>query len=145
MRGLKGKNVLITGAASGIGRATALRFAEEGAQVGILDLDLEGARETVAQIEAHGGKARAEQADIAIDVTGDHRHAGNDGLRNHVGTAFLVGADDHQVSFGKFSAYPPGRHFAEPVVAGIAAHFFFGLAGKGVGVCFSEMQDTELR
>ncbi len=65
MRGLKGKNVLITGAASGIGRATALRFAEEGAQVGILDLDLEGALETVSQIEALGQGGSAEQADIS--------------------------------------------------------------------------------
>lgn len=65
MRGLTGKNVLITGAASGIGRATALRFAEEGANVGILDLDLEGAQETVAQLKAHDGKVRAEQADIS--------------------------------------------------------------------------------
>ncbi len=65
MRGIKGKNVLITGAASGIGRATAVRFAEEGANVGILDLDLEGAQETVSQIVAAGGKGLAEQADIA--------------------------------------------------------------------------------
>ncbi len=65
MRGIKGKNVLITGAASGIGRATAVRFAEEGANVGILDLDLEGAQETVSQIVAAGGKGLAEQPDIA--------------------------------------------------------------------------------
>ncbi|MCP5084037.1 MAG: SDR family oxidoreductase [Alphaproteobacteria bacterium] len=65
MRGISGKNVLITGAASGIGRATALRFAQEGANVGILDLDLEGAQETVAQIKALGGSGGAEQADIS--------------------------------------------------------------------------------
>ncbi len=65
MRGITGKNVLITGAASGIGRATAVRFAEEGANVGILDLDLEGARGTVSQIEALGGRGWAEQADIS--------------------------------------------------------------------------------
>ena len=65
MRGLKGKNVLITGAASGIGRATALRFAEEGAQVGILDLDLEGALETISLIEDLDQMGAAERADIS--------------------------------------------------------------------------------
>lgn len=65
MRGLAGKNVLITGAASGIGRATALRFAEEGANVGILDLDLDGALETVSQIAERGQSGAAEQADIS--------------------------------------------------------------------------------
>lgn len=65
MKGLAGKNVLITGAASGIGRATALRFAEEGAAVAILDLDVDGAHQTVSQIEALGQKGAAEQADIS--------------------------------------------------------------------------------
>ncbi len=65
MRGLAGKNVLITGAASGIGRATALRLAEEGSAVGIIDLDVEGAGETVSQIEAVGQKSAAQKADIS--------------------------------------------------------------------------------
>jgi NAD(P)-dependent dehydrogenase (short-subunit alcohol dehydrogenase family) len=62
---LDGKSALITGAASGIGRATALAFAREGAWVAAADLTLEGAQRTVAAIEAKGGQAVA----IAVDVT----------------------------------------------------------------------------
>jgi len=49
MKGLKGKRVLITGGARGIGRATALRFLEEGSRVGILDLDPAGLDEVVSK------------------------------------------------------------------------------------------------
>jgi 2-hydroxycyclohexanecarboxyl-CoA dehydrogenase len=62
MRGLSGRRVLLTGGASGIGRAAAIRLAQEGCQVGILDLDAAGAEETVRLC---GAKARAWTADIA--------------------------------------------------------------------------------
>ena len=64
---LAGKTALITGGASGIGRATALAFAREGAQVAVADLTLERARQTVEAIAAQGGKAIA----LAVDVTED--------------------------------------------------------------------------
>ena len=48
MRGLTGKRVILTGGASGIGRATAVRLAQEGCAVGIFDLDEAGAQETTA-------------------------------------------------------------------------------------------------
>ena len=54
---LEGKNAVVTGAGSGVGRASALRFAEEGARVACADLDLERAKETVGQIESAGGVA----------------------------------------------------------------------------------------
>jgi NAD(P)-dependent dehydrogenase (short-subunit alcohol dehydrogenase family) len=56
---LDGKVAFITGAASGIGRGTALRFAQEGASVGIADVpeQEEEARQVVAQIERGGGRA----------------------------------------------------------------------------------------
>lgn len=62
---LVGKSAVITGAASGVGRATALRFAEEGAQVVCADVDLDGAKETVRVIEAAGGVA----IPVATDVS----------------------------------------------------------------------------
>jgi 2-hydroxycyclohexanecarboxyl-CoA dehydrogenase len=59
------KTALVTGAAAGIGRACALRLAREGLQVGVLDLDLEGAQRVVGEIEAAGGKGLALQASVA--------------------------------------------------------------------------------
>ena len=58
------KVCLITGAGSGIGRATALVFAAEGATVAVADIDRAAADETVALIEAGGGSARAYQVDV---------------------------------------------------------------------------------
>jgi 2-hydroxycyclohexanecarboxyl-CoA dehydrogenase len=63
-RGLRGRNVLLTGGASGIGRAVALRLGAEGCRVGILDLDGAGARATAEAIAAEGGRADAFEADI---------------------------------------------------------------------------------
>ena len=47
--------VLITGAASGLGRALALRFAQEGSEICIADINLAGAAETLSMIEQAGG------------------------------------------------------------------------------------------
>ena len=63
MARLEGKRAIVTGAASGIGRASAVRFAAEGATVLAADLAEEGVAETVAQIEAAGGHAVAVAAD----------------------------------------------------------------------------------
>src|SRR5690349_6632617 len=55
---------LVTGAGSGIGRAIARALAAEGAAVAVLDLLPEGGQETVAMIEAAGGRATFVQADV---------------------------------------------------------------------------------
>ncbi|MET7338667.1 SDR family NAD(P)-dependent oxidoreductase [Nonomuraea sp. NPDC005650] len=65
MKTLDGKVAIVTGGASGIGRATALLFAREGARVVVADIDAAGAGATVAQIAAEAGEAIAVQADVS--------------------------------------------------------------------------------
>ena len=65
MQRLTGRRAFVTGAASGIGRGTALRLASEGAAVFCADIAEDGARETAAQIGAAGGQAFAGAVDVS--------------------------------------------------------------------------------
>lgn len=78
---LEGRVAVITGAASGIGAATALAMAAEGARVVVADIDEAGAKATVAGIERRGGRAVA----LAADVT---RAADNQAMVDCARTAF---------------------------------------------------------
>lgn len=62
---LKGKVAIVTGGAAGIGEATAVLFAEEGAKVVIADVDEAAGMETVARIRAQGGEAIFVSTDIS--------------------------------------------------------------------------------
>lgn len=64
---LKGKSALVTGASSGIGRATALLFAEAGARVALVSRSREALAEVAAQIRAAGGEAFAISADVTVE------------------------------------------------------------------------------
>lgn len=65
VRRLEGRTCIITGAAHGIGHAVAQRLAQEGANVVIGDVDLDGAKAAAADIEAGGGHAVAQWVDVA--------------------------------------------------------------------------------
>ena len=63
---LSNKVAVITGAASGIGRASAIRFAREGARVVVFDLDERGNEDTAAAARAEGGEAVAVSGDVTV-------------------------------------------------------------------------------
>ena len=62
---LQGKVAIITGAGQGLGEAFAMRFAEEGAKIAVVDQNIETASEVAASIEKDGGSALAIQTDVS--------------------------------------------------------------------------------
>ncbi|WP_436215782.1 SDR family NAD(P)-dependent oxidoreductase [Bradyrhizobium sp. LjRoot220] len=64
-RSVKGLTVLVTGAASGMGRATALVFATEGANVAVTDINAEATQAVADEIKSRGGTAKAWTLDVA--------------------------------------------------------------------------------
>jgi NAD(P)-dependent dehydrogenase (short-subunit alcohol dehydrogenase family) len=64
MKRLEGKNAVVTGAASGVGRASSLLFAREGAAVACVDIDADMGEETAAMVRAEGGDAIFIETDL---------------------------------------------------------------------------------
>ena len=106
---LDGRVAVVTGAASGIGAATAKRLAADGARVAIGDFNLEQAGKVVAEIEARGGIAHAQHVDVSEEsavaelmATTIERHGRIDILHNNAaGTGPELQGRDHAVADGE--------------------------------------------
>jgi 3-oxoacyl-[acyl-carrier protein] reductase len=102
-RSVKGSVAIITGAASGMGRATALVFAREGARVAAVDANGEGAEQVARDIVKDGGTAQAFKLDVSdaraivetVDAIANH-FGGIDILVNNAGIAALSGLDNER-------------------------------------------------
>ena len=100
-RSIKGRVALVTGAASGMGRATARLFAAEGASVAVTDINEAGLAETVAEIRAAGGTAEGWRLDV-LDGAAITRVVGEVAARfgrldivvNNAGFAAFMALDD---------------------------------------------------
>src|SRR5262245_36704929 len=104
--GLDGKVALVTGGASGIGRATALTFAREGAKLIIADMNEEGGQQTVHMISEQGGEATFVQVDVTSASAVEAMISKTVETYGHLDCA-------HNHAGVTQSAYPPMAEFPE--------------------------------
>ena len=151
-----GKIAIVSGAAAGIGRATALRLAEEGAKICLGDIDRTGAESCAADIRARGGEALPLALDVAeeadwrriINATVE-RFGGLDILVNNAGIAFAAGLEEttteqwrrimavnvDSVFFGCKFALPAMRESGGGAIVNISS--ILGLVGSPVQAAYN--------
>ena len=124
MRGLEGRPILVTGGASGIGRATCTRIAAEGAAVAVVDRNTDLAEAVAAELRARGSRAVAIRADVSREddartaIEGAVRELG--GLRGLVTSAGIFDGGDMQLA-----ADVPLATFEKTIAVNLTGTFLF--------------------
>ncbi|BBB95905.1 NAD(P)-dependent dehydrogenase (short-subunit alcohol dehydrogenase family) [Bradyrhizobium elkanii] len=120
---LDGKAALVTGGGSGIGRATAIAMAREGARVAVSDLSKDGIDETVALINAAGGQSIAIQGDVTDEADVANMVARTVSAFGRIDCAF------NNAGVAGRSVGPPGQRIHELTQASVARMFSVNLMG----------------
>ena len=120
---LDGKAALVTGGGSGIGRATAIAMAREGARVAVSDLSKEGIDETVALINAAGGQSIAIQGDVTDEADVANMVARTVSAFGRIDCAF------NNAGVAGRSVGPPGQRIHELTQPSVAKMFSVNLMG----------------
>ncbi|WP_050630990.1 SDR family NAD(P)-dependent oxidoreductase [Bradyrhizobium viridifuturi] len=120
---LDGKAALVTGGGSGIGRATAIAIAREGARVAVSDLSKDGIEETVALINAAGGQSIAIQGDVTDEADVANMVARTVSAFGRIDCAF------NNAGVAGRSVGPPGQRIHELTQSSVAKMFSVNLMG----------------
>ncbi|GKQ51392.1 SDR family NAD(P)-dependent oxidoreductase [Bradyrhizobium sp. Ce-3] len=120
---LDGKAALVTGGGSGIGRATAIAMAREGARVAVSDLSKDGIDETVALINAAGGQSIAIRGDVTDEADVANMVARTVSAFGRIDCAF------NNAGVAGRSVGPPGQRIHELTQSSVAKMFSVNLMG----------------
>lgn len=144
-RSVEGKVALITGAASGMGRATAHLFADEGAKVAVCDVNEDGVKQVVDEIDGAGGSARGWLLDVSdrsrVDtVVGEIVSAWGalDVLVNNAGISAptAIGADDYEQAWDRTLAVNLSAHVY--LIRAALPHLQRERAGRVINIASTE-------
>ena len=111
---LKGKVAIVTGGGAGIGQATAILFAKEGAKVIVADIDEAAGTNTATQIRDQGGEVLAWLTDVSLET---HAQAGLDQHPLELGRDRLGALTDHRVD--RLGQGEPGRERSRHQLQGV--------------------------